>query len=206
MNYSGAGVVVIERSNFSNNKNAFYIVREKNGIWSIPGGKCDRDDNTYYTAHKELKEESRGLFSISPNILKTCYSYDKKAGSNVYYKAYFLYITSTTPIFRKYYYHNKKIIDINEVIFPYTYKETDKIDRIYIDTFINDIPNIQSDCSMITHRASNGEKIVLRGRDVSIIKHNIQQINNVKPYNFVTLQYNDNNNINGVNGFHTFYL
>jgi len=200
MNYSGAGVVVIERSN---NKNAFYIVREKNGIWSIPGGKRDRDDNTYYTAHKELKEESRGLFSISPNILKTCYSYDLKAGNNMYYKAYFLYITSNIPILRRYYYHNKKIIDKNEVIFPYPYKETDKIDRIYIDTFINDIPNIQPDCTMITHRASNNEEIILRGRDVSIIKHNIHMIQSHK---FNMLQFYNNNKLNGVGGFHTFYL
>ena len=200
MNYSGAGVVVIERYN---NKNAFYIVREKNGIWSIPGGKRDNNDKNYYTAHKELKEETRGLFSISPDILKNCYSYDKKAGSNMYYKAYFLYVTSTIPIFRKYYYNNKKIIDDNSQLYRY-YQETDKIDRIYLDTFIADMANIQPDCSMITHKVSNGEQIVLRGRDASIIKHNIQVINNIgKPH---LLQFTNNNTINGVPGFHTFYL
>jgi hypothetical protein len=205
MNYSGAGVVVIERYN---NKNAFYIVREKNGIWSIPGGKRDRYDNTYYTAYKELKEESKGLFSISPDILKTCYSYDLKAGNNMYYKAYFIYITSTIPIFRKYYYNNKKIIDDNSqlgrILFPY--HETDKIDRIYIDTFIADLPNIQPDGSMITHKVSNGEQIVLRGRDVSIIKHNIKVINSMQSNNIGNLRFTNNNTINGITGFHTFYL
>jgi hypothetical protein len=202
MNYSGAGVVVIERYN---NKNAFYIVREENGIWSIPGGKRENEDKTiYYTAHKELKEETRGLFSISPDILKNCYSYDKKAGSNMYYKAYFLYVTSTIPIFRKYYYNNKKIIDSNIISFSNPYHETDKIDRIYIDTFINDMANIQPDGSMITHKVSNGEQIILRGRDASIIKHNIPVINKIgKPH---MLQSNSNNSINGVPGFHTFYL
>lgn len=201
MNYSGAGVVVIERYN---NRNAFYIVREENGIWSIPGGKRDFADKTiYYTAHKELKEETKGLFSISPDILKTCYSYNMKAGNNMYYKAYFLYVTSTIPIFRKYYYNNKKIIDSNINSFPYPYRETDKIDRIYLDTFIADMANIQPDGSMITHKVSNGEQIVLRGRDVSIIKHNIKVINNIgKP---LMLQFT-NNTINSVPGFHTFYL
>jgi hypothetical protein len=202
MNYSGAGVVVIERYN---NRNAFYIVREENGIWSIPGGKRENKDRTiYYTAHKELKEETKGLFSISPDILKTCYSYDKKAGNNMYYKAYFLYVTSTIPIFRKYYYNNKKIIDSNINSFSNPYRETDKIDRIYVDTFIADMANIQPDGSMITHKVSNGEQILLRGRDASVIKHNLKVINNIgKPH---MLQSNSNNSINGMPGFHTFYL
>lgn len=203
MNYSGAGVVVIERYN---NKNAFFIVRENNGIWSIPGGKREKDDNTYNTAHKELKEETRGLFSISPNILKNCYSYDIKAGNNMYYKAYFIYITSTIPIFRKYYYNNKKIIDNNSRLYPILFQETDKIDRIYIDTFIADLANIQPDSSMITHKVSNGEQIVLRARDVSIIKHNIKVINTIHLHKSKLLQSSNNNTINGITGFHTFYL
>jgi len=198
MNYSGAGVVLIERYN---NKKAFFIVRERNGIWSIPGGKHENINKPiYYTAHKELKEETRGLFSISPDILKTCYSYDKKAGNNLYYKAYFLYVTSTIPIFRKYYYNNNKIAEQN-----YEYNETDKIDRIYLDTFINDMHNMQLDGSIITHKVSNGEQIILRGRDASIIKHNIKVINNIQPYKF-SLQFTNNNNINGVSGINTFYL
>lgn len=199
--YSGAGVVIIQSYN---NKNAFFIIREKNGMWSIPGGKRDKTDKTiYYTAHKELKEESRGLFSISPDVLKNCYSYDKMTENSLFYKAYFMYISSNTPITRKYYYYNKKIIDKNSFNFSHPYKETDKMDRIYVDTFIADLCNIQSNGTMITHKASNGESIVLRARDVAIIKNNINILNSLQPYK---LKFNKNNTINGINRFYTFYL
>jgi ADP-ribose pyrophosphatase YjhB (NUDIX family) len=199
--YSGAGVVIIQSYY---NKNAFFIIREKNGIWSIPGGKRDKTDKTiYYTAHKELKEESRGLFSISPDVLKNCYSYDKNTGNSQFYKAYFMYVSPNTPITRKYYYNNKKIIDKNSLNFSHPYKETDKMDRIYVDTFIADLRNIQPDGTMITHKASNGESIILRERDVAIIKNNINILNSLQPYK---LKFNKNNTINGINRFYTFYL
>ena len=128
--YSGAGVIIIEKYH---NKCALFIVQENSGVWSIPGGKKEENNDVVTTAHKELLEETRGFFDISIDILKKCEKVDIKKNDKKY-KVYILYVNSDLPISRENYYSNKYLLDNSN--FPNFWKETKKLDRIYLDIFL----------------------------------------------------------------------
>jgi hypothetical protein len=197
--YNGAGVFLIERYH---NKCAIIIVKELNGLWSVPGGRTDDNDEPNETAARELFEETNGLFYINPTILKNHNSYDLVNNNNKYYKAYFVHINSKNPISRENYYYNFNLI--NSYPFDNYWKETHKLDRLYLDIFLRDNTNYNNG-TFKTYKASNGTMIELCERDARILNNNIDLIKKIFNEQPMILQYNDNYTINNVNGFHTYY-
>ena len=165
-NIGGAGIVIIVQLH---NKPAVLIVHNKlTNKWDIPGGKIDPDENPTVTASRELREETKGLFKISHNILKDIPFRDKiNPDTQHIYRSYFMY--TTLPII-EFYYDNLSTLDIRarQTDISSSYFETDEIDFLYLDQFYQDI-TISKSVDLYTRR-SNESPIILRRRDTAILR------------------------------------
>jgi hypothetical protein len=129
--YSGAGVIIVEDYYIKNKKSTIpciILVRNKSNKHFMDfGGSFEKKHiNLKTTASKELREESRNLFNISPKHFN--YYVDIPSGRHLY-RVYIIKINSAS---RKQFIHNMKIIDKNSS--PRSWRETDAITHIPINS------------------------------------------------------------------------
>lgn len=136
LHYSGAGVLIIEDYYMKNGKVEPCIVLVKNkasGEYSDFGGSYESKHNTLQnTASIELREESRNLFNVSDSIIERTKKINIPALGDNFYRMYLLKING---VCRKYFLHNKKIIDDlhqQGTKIPRSWRETEAIAHIPI--------------------------------------------------------------------------
>lgn len=143
--YSGAGVLIIE-DYIDHKKNkipSLLLVRNKaTQLFTDFGGIHEKKHKTLeMTASSELNEESRNLIQIDPEILSKQNYIDIIANKkrNIYYR---IYIIKINGICRKYYHHNREIIDNSDA--KKYFKETDDITHLPIKNIdFNKIKNLR---------------------------------------------------------------
>lgn len=134
LNYSGAGVIVIEDYYRKNGTVEPCIVLVKNkasGEYTDFGGSYEQKHNFLQeTASIELREESRNLLNVSSRFMTD--KIDMPAFNNQFYRVYLLKING---ISRKYFLHNCRLIDtlyLKGTKVPRSWRETSDIAHIPI--------------------------------------------------------------------------
>lgn len=162
--FSGSGVLIIEK--YIKNKNkipSIVLVRNNSSkLFSDFGGTHEKKHKTLETtASNELNEESRNLIDINPKILSKKEYIDIIANKkrNIYYR---IYIVRVDGICRKYYHHNKEVIDDSDA--KKYFKETDDITHIPLDNINFD--NIKNLSGSIKDIYDNDIKLNMRVRNI----------------------------------------
>lgn len=168
--YSGAGVLIVEDYYMKDGEVVPCIILVKNkasGEYSDFGGSYEKKHiSLKETASKELQEESRNLFVIDPKFM-TNYV-DIPAFSNNFYRVYLLKINGAN---RKYFLHNKNLIDTahqNDTHVPRSWRETSDIAHIPIKNIDYDKLAVRG---KITVQDINGKDIIFSGRIKKIIRN-----------------------------------
>ncbi len=131
---NGAGVLLIERY-FNTNKNKYedvFILFKIGTTYDVGGGIRDRNEAIINTACRELSEESRNLFKLSPNSLSYNYAV-RHTYKTDNFVCFVIFIQG--PIVSKYYYDN--MTKINKSNAGYQWRESTDFIRVSKDQFIN---------------------------------------------------------------------
>lgn len=163
--YSGAGVLIIEDYYKKNGTKIPCILLARNKAsqkFMDFGGSYEKKDNSLKeTAHNELREESRNLFNIDQ---KYFVNYVDIPAGQYYYRVYLLKINGTS---RKYYDHNKRLLDNNTKIYiPRMWRETDMIAHIPLKNIDFNKLNIRG---TIILKDINDNPVILHGRTKAAI-------------------------------------
>ena len=186
LTYSGAGVMVIEEYYTKTGKIEPCILLVKNGasgLFTDFGGSYEKKHaNLKVTAHNELREESRNLFNISEKYFKKYVDIPVGTG-NQFYRVYIIKING---ISRKYFNHNKNLIDkyhdaalkrgTQEKHIPRSWRET--IDIVHIP-FQNINFNLLGARGHIILTDIDGKRIDLHGRAKRCIYYSQATLYNV---------------------------
>src|SRR5579872_2052115 len=145
----GVGVILLT---IHNSKPAVIIVHNKfTNKWDVPGGKLEGDSDPKVTGYRELREETKGLFKLSPKTLDGAAFIDKlNLDSHSIYRAYILFIT--TPNIQLYY-DNLLELSRRSGLVPLSYMETDAMDFLYLEQFEENIMNDRGS-DLYTYRAN----------------------------------------------------
>jgi len=177
--YSGAGVMIIEDylTRSGQTVPSLVLVRNKSSeCFSDFGGMYEKKHKSLeQTAQTELREESKNLFNISSEYLKNSKWVDIPAGRYFYR----MYLIKINGISRKYFNHNKKIIDRNDM--PRSWKETDQLTHLPIENIDYDQLNVRG---RVLIKDVDGNMIELNGRAKKAIycsKRKIRQIVKMRP-------------------------
>jgi ADP-ribose pyrophosphatase YjhB (NUDIX family) len=181
----GVGVILLT---LHNSKPAVIIVHNKfTNKWDIPGGKLEGDLDPKETGYRELREESKGLFKLSPQTLDGAVYIDKlNPDTQTIYRAYILFIT--TPDIQLY---NDNLLELSRRsgLVPLSYMETDAMDFLYLEQFEADIMNDKGGKDLYTYRAS-GEPIIFRSRDKAVLRDSLKIIKKLLKTTPLVLNFN----------------
>lgn len=168
--WSGAGVLVVEdykhpitgvtipcivvaRSKYSHKYGDF------GGAYEYMHGRLS------VTAHMELREESRNLFYVPPDVLRKNY-FDIDAGTHLN-RIYVIKINGSSSAM---FHHNKRILDSNFST-PGSWKETDDFAHIPLINLTSTVLNSFGDAWVVD---VHGRRMVLEGRTKKAVRIGLQ--------------------------------
>jgi len=170
INYSGAGVLIIEDYYMKNGtvEPCIILVRNKASCeYTDFGGSFEKIHKSLQTtASIELREESRNLLNVSPRFMTE--KIDMPAFNNQFYRVYLLKING---ISRKYFLHNCRLMDtlyLKGIKVPRSWRETSDIAHIPIKNI--DFNKLGVRGKIILHDV-DGRTINLGGRTKKAIYH-----------------------------------
>lgn len=169
-NFSGAGVLILERDIHDN---IFLIlVRDlTKQCWTEPGGRFDHKHRSIsQTAKDELYEETLALFKAkSVNSLNNNNYFDRKYRKKIYRT--FVVWTDTLQSLKKDYYNNFIHIFTNPHLFggDPCYRETDNITRIKLDDIYSTLSKNNKVKNVYIKDVYN-KRILLHKRTVQILR------------------------------------
>lgn len=169
--FSGSGVLFFEKS--YNGRPTVVLAKHKNGVFHDIGGKISQrispsQDTVKDNARKEALEESQGLFAIENiTIGKFVDLFD--GANNANYRCYLVALGGTDryPL-DQWYLNNKNILDKVSYL-SNAWRETDDLQRFYLQDIINALTNTQQGQSMQC-KDVNGVVRTLRNRTVNIFR------------------------------------
>ncbi len=186
---TGAGVLLIERYfNKTTNKyeDVFILIKIKTKF-DVGGGERDFGETIINTACRELTEESRNLFKLSPNSLSYQYAV-RHTYMNHSFVCFVVFIQG--PILSKYYYDNRTIINNSNA--GYEWKESTDIIHVTKDQFINSNGlTTQGDLNTVS---TDNKSIIILGKAKACIRQviNLGIYDEVIKNGPITLKYNPN--------------
>jgi len=129
--YTGAGVLITEDYYTKQGEiiPCLILCRNKSSlIYMDMGGAYEsKHQSLNVTASKELREESANLFNINPIHLSVFQDIPTSGSNKTFYR---IYIIKINGVARKYYNHNKHLLDSSSI--PRSWRETDQIAHIPI--------------------------------------------------------------------------
>lgn len=169
-----AGFILIEE-NYYGQPCLIMFRRASDGVIELPGGLSDPTDPTpLYTATRELREESNGMFSFTPSGTRSIMPKEINFGANA--KTYIVRIIGPPGGIRSRIYDDNYDIYKNRTGVPNGFKETDMIVRVPLDqiTVIN-----LNDKNHIYNCLIHGGSIQLRMRNnsINVLLNAINQLN-----------------------------
>ncbi len=175
-NYTGAGILILEKDYY--NKGPVIVLFKSKGLYQECGGAKDNNESPSETAKRELSEESQNLFNANELNLNSAtlfsdinnQNYISRFHSEKTFGSYRVYAITVygsiidTQDFNK----NMNILKSN-INLPPEWKETDDIDRFYLEDFVRHI-KYNSNNSNVRIKNVNGIYQNIRGRTVLCIR------------------------------------
>lgn len=212
VSYSGAGVMIVEDYYTKSGRVEPCILLVKNGssnLFTDFGGSYEKTHSDLReTAHKELREESRNLFNISGKYLKKYVDIPVGITGSVKQIYYRVYIIKINGISRKYFNHNKTLMDKlhkQGVHVPRSWRETSDVAHV---PFRNIDFNLLGARGQIILTDIDGNRIQLHGRAKRCIYYSQAILYNVMSEKPLAKKSNikKHKSNSWTNGTYTYYL